>query len=147
MSQEDGSVTLPFADGEYTFRIAIGQWRELQEQINRTRLAMGAPVIGPSELARLLMSVNAWPDDVREVIRLGLIGGGLKSDRALVLIKRHVEGQPFLVNTLLAAKIVHAAIYGPPDDEVGKEPPPPQPETATETDASGLANSTGLVLQ
>ena len=40
------------------------------------------------------MTGDAWPHEVREVIRLGLIGGGMKTDRALVLVKRHVEGRP-----------------------------------------------------
>ena len=71
------------------------QWRELQESINKPRLEIGEPPIGPMGLLRALLDGNAWPNDVREVIRLGLIGGGMKSDRALVLIKRHVEARPY----------------------------------------------------
>ena len=146
MSAEDGSITLQFGDGDYTFRIAFGQWRELQENINRPRLDAGLPIIGPADLIRELFSMNAWPADIREVIRIGLIGGGMKSDRALVMVKRYLENKPHFAASLLAGKIVKAAMFGPEDDPVGKEPPPPEPETAA-TGESGLAISTDSVLQ
>ena len=147
MSVEDGTVALQFGDAEYSFRIAFGQWRELQESINRPRIEMGHPVIGPAPLIQSLLMLSAWPHDVREVIRIGLIGGGMKSDRALVLVKRYVDGKPFFSNTLLAGKVLRTAMFGPEDDPVGKDPAPPEPEAATEDNQSGLVNSTGSVLQ
>jgi hypothetical protein len=147
MSSEDGSISLPFGDGDYTFRIAFGQWRELQESINRPRIEMGHPTIGPAPLIQLLLTLSAWPHDIHEVIRVGLIGGGMKSDRALVLVKRYVDGKPFFENSFLAGKVLRTAMFGPEDDPVGKEPAPPEPETATETSPSGSLNSTGSVLQ
>jgi Phage tail tube protein, GTA-gp10 len=146
MSQEDGSVTLQFGDGEYTFRIAFGQWRELQESVNKPRLEIGEPTIGPMGLLRALLDGNAWPHDLREVLRLGLIGAGMKADRALVLVKRHVEGAPYFQVMPAARTVLQYAMFGPPDDQVGKETTPPQPETAT-TDPSGVLNSTASVLQ
>ena len=77
MSVEDGTVALQFGDAEYSFRIAFGQWRELQESVNKPRLEIGEPPLGPMALLRALLEGNAWPHDVREVIRLGLIGGGM----------------------------------------------------------------------
>jgi hypothetical protein len=144
MSLEDGSISLPFGDQEYTFRIAFGQWRELQEKINKPRIEAGLPYVGPAALIQLLFSSNAWPDEIREVIRLGLIGGGMKPDRALVLVKRHVENQPHFANGLLAGRIVKTAMFGPDEDQVGKEPTPAA-ETATDVSSSPL--STGPVLQ
>ena len=146
MSAEDGSVSLQYGDGEYIFRIAFGQWRELQESINKPRIEIGEAPIGPMALLRALLDGNAWPHDVREVIRLGLIGGGMKSERALVMVKRYVEGRPYFQSMPTARTILQYAMFGPPDDQVGKEPTPPQPETAT-TDQSGALNSTVSVLQ
>src|SRR5215471_13618044 len=124
MSKEDGSVTLTWGDGEHTFRIAFGQWHELQESINKHRIEIGEPTIGPMGLLRGLLSGDAWPHDVREVIRLGLIGGGMKTDRALVLVKRHVEAKPYFQSMPTARIILQTAMFGPPDDTVGKEPIP-----------------------
>ena len=146
MSMEDGSVTLQFGDGDYPFRIAFGQWRELQESVNKPRLEIGEPPIGPMVLLRCLLDGNAWPHDVREVGRLGLIGAGMKGDRALVLVKRHVEGRPYFQSMPTARTVLQYAMFGPPDDQVGKEPAPPQPETA-KADPSGALNSTASVLQ
>ena len=145
MSAEDGSITRPFGDGEHTFRLAIGQWRELQETVNRRRLEIGQPVIGPGVLVQILLTLNAWPDDIRDVIRLGLIGGGMKPDRALVLVKRHVENLPFFANSVLAGEIAQTAMFGPRDDPAGKEPTP-KPETAA-TDEFSSPVSTASVLQ
>jgi Phage tail tube protein, GTA-gp10 len=148
MSKEDGTVTLTFGDDEYPFRIAFGQWRELQESVNKPRLEIGEPPAGPMTLLRALGEGNAWPFDVREVIRLGLIGGGMKSDRALVLVKRYVESRPHYESMLTARVVLHCAMFGPPDDPVGKEPTPAsEPETPAETNPSGFLNSTASVLQ
>jgi hypothetical protein len=147
VSQEDGSITLQFGDGEYTFRIAFGQWRELQESVNKPRLEIGEPPIGPMGLLRCLLDGNAWPHDLREVLRLGLIGGGMKTDRALVLVKRYVEGRPYFQVMPAARSVLQYAMFGPPDDQVGKEPTPPAPDTTASGDQSGALNSTASVLQ
>jgi|SRR6187397_1034257 hypothetical protein len=145
MSVEDGTVALQFGDAEYSFRIAFGQWRELQESVNKPRLEIGEPPLGPMALLRALLEGNAWPHDVREVIRLGLIGGGMKSDRALVLVKRHVETGAYFTHMPTARTILQTAMFGPPDDQVGKEPAPAAERTAT--DGSNSPTSTGSALQ
>ena len=38
----DGSITLPWGDGDHVFRLAIGGFRELQEKVNGRRVAIGA---------------------------------------------------------------------------------------------------------
>jgi Phage tail tube protein, GTA-gp10 len=144
MSLEDGSINLDFGDGEYCFRLALGQWRELQETINKSRLEIGLEPIGPMGLMRGLVNGDAWPHDVREVIRLGLIGGGMKADRALVLIKRYVEGRPYFQSVPLARTVLQTAMFGPPNDQVGKEP---APEAETATNGSNSPPSTGSALQ
>jgi hypothetical protein len=97
-------------------------------------------------LLRALLEGNAWPHDVREVIRLGLIGGGMKAYRALVLVKRHIEGGPYYEQMPTARTILQCAMFGPPDDAVGKVAPPATPETPA-ADLSGFPTSTGSALQ
>jgi hypothetical protein len=148
MNSGDGTLTREDWGEPVQFRLAIGECRQLQDIINRPRLELGMPPLGPTSLIRLLASGDAWPHEVREIIRLGLTGAGMKTDRALVLLKRHVDAPgKWQEASALAALIVGAAIYGPPDDPVGKPPTPPEPETAAETSRSGLVNSTGSVLQ
>jgi len=146
MSEQDGTIMLAWGDGEHAFRIAFGQWHELQEAINRPRLAVGEPPIGPMTLLRALATGDAWPSDIREVLRLGLIGAGMKSDRALVLIKRHVENKPAFENVPTARAVLQRAMFGPPGDQAGKERGPATTETP-EPSRSNSPQSTGSVLQ
>lgn len=77
----DGSVSLAWADGDYRFRLPIGQLRELQDKC-------GA---GPQEIYSRLMDGTWRVDDLRETIRLGLIGGGVDPVRALALVRNYVD--------------------------------------------------------
>lgn len=143
----DGTITLTNWGEEYSFRLAIGDFQRLQEAINRPRAELGLPSLGPTELFRTLVGLNAWLHEVREVLRLGLIGAGMKGDRALVLIKRHVEiDGNYKQSCEMAAAVLGRALYGNPDDPVGKEPTPAEP-TATMTGQSGSETSTVSVLQ
>ena len=149
MSQADGKITLTEWGTPVDFRLAIADCEQLQEVINRPRIAQGMPPLGPNGLFRLLASGDAWPHEVREVLRLGLVGAGMKADRALVLIKRHVEPNgKFFQASAMACAVLGSALHGVPDDPVGKDPTPAgEPETPATTDPSGLVNSTGSVLQ
>lgn len=114
----DAKTTFVWGDAEHTFRLAIGQLRELQDKT-------GA---GPFSLLRRLMDGDWRVDDLREVLRLGLIGGGLKPPEALALVQRYVDARPLMENWQPAQAILAAALYGDPGDPVGKAGPE---ETAT----------------
>jgi hypothetical protein len=144
----DGIVTLEHWGEPVDFRLGIGDCRQLQEAINRPRIELGLTALGPTSLIRLLVTGDAWPHEVREILRLGLVGAGMKSDRALVLVKRHVDpaGQ-WKEACAMAATVLGAALYGPPDDPVGKETTPAAPDPPATTSQSGSLKSTGSVLQ
>jgi hypothetical protein len=151
MSQADGKTTLDDWGMPLDFRLAIGDCEQLQEIINRPRVAMGMPPLGPTSMFRLMANADAWPHEVREVLRLGLIGAGMKTDRALVLIKRHVDPPgKFVQASAMACAVLGAALYGVPDDPVGKKkdetPPTANPEPPP-MDLSGSRSSTGSGLQ
>jgi len=125
----DGGITLIWGDGEHRFRLAIGQFRELQECVNLRRLKIGAPVVGPMALANALRVNDAWPDDVRDVLRLGLVGGGLEPKEAHRLLRHYfddVDRYPPLTHMRPAFLILIAGLTGPvdatPDDDAKKKP-------------------------
>lgn len=134
----NGSIELDWADGRYTFRLAIGQLRELQETINKPRVKLGAPLIGPASLYNLLVSQDAWLHEVREVIRLGLIGGGVKPIEAVDLVRRYVEERPLAESCVYAVGILGAALFGTPEEDLdeGKQMPVGQDQTASASPAS-----------
>lgn len=120
----DGSITLPFADGDYRFRLAWGELITLQEE-----RGAGAYVV----LDRLLNGL--WHvQDISSVIRLGLIGGGIDSIRALKIVRTYVEARPPLEHLVYAQRILGAAIAGVPEEDVGKKS-----EAASQTEENDLS--------
>lgn len=104
----DASILLPFPDGEeYNFRLAWGQLIKLQE----SRSA------GPFVIYMRLHDQTWLVEDIREVIRLGLIGGGMDPARAKKLVLEHVESAVPLETLPLAQRIMMAAVVGPEDGE------------------------------
>lgn len=103
----DASIELDFADGTYRFRLAIGQLAELDEKTDR----------GPLELLSMIDNHTWRPLHVREVIRIGLIGGGTAPAKATVLLKRYLDDMPWVNWLPVARAVLFAAIAGPPDGE------------------------------
>lgn len=110
-----GAVTLEWADGSYRFRLAVAQLVELQD-------LCGA---GPYAIYLRLVAHQWRVQDLRETIRLGLIGGGTAPGEALRLVRAYVEARPLLECEPVAARILAAALIGPDlDDEDGEDPDP-----------------------
>ena len=133
MADGSGLISLDWADGHHAFRLAIAQLRELQDKTG----------VGPAALFDRLASRQWRVDDLRETIRLGLIGGGMDPLDALALVRRYVDDRPLMENVLIAWRILSAALIGPEDDQPGKED---APTAATETESVSAA-STGQALQ
>jgi hypothetical protein len=74
----------------------------LQESVNARRVAIEAQPIGPSALLHLLRTNNAWPDDVRDVLKAGLIGGGENYQSTQRLLARNFDNKPLLEHTKTA---------------------------------------------
>lgn len=121
----DGSVVLAFGGEMRKFRLGIGQLRELQSTVNAWRIKLGAQPIGPAAFFNNLTKCDAWPDEIRAVIKLGLQGAGVPQTEIIMLIDRYVDqvsGFQFLELTELAAAIFGSAFKGAPDDPAGKKP-------------------------
>jgi hypothetical protein len=143
------TVKVQFGGAEREFRLAIGELRELQEKCQAgpaTVLARlmafqpqaakmqrprpndyGLADLDPdfhadSNLYGLFRNIGGdWRlDDVRETIRLGLIGGGMSPMDAFVMVARYVDDRPLTENTGAAAAVLMHALIGEPDDKVGK---------------------------
>lgn len=98
-----GAITQDWGDGTYQFRLAYGQWLELDELLH----------VGPLALYSRIISQKWKANDLREIIRLGLIGGGCDPIKALRLVKTYVEERPLLENVSIAAQILEAALMTP----------------------------------
>ncbi|MGJ4888957.1 gene transfer agent family protein [Bradyrhizobium sp. HKCCYLRH3099] len=138
----DGGISLFWGDDEHRFRLGIGQFRELQECVNLRRIKLGAPIVGPMSLLNALRTSDAWPDDVRDIIRLGLVGGGAEPKEAHRLLRTYfddVDRYPPLTHMRPAFLILTAGFTGPiegsSDDDAKKKPmtaPTPTPPSTSD---------------
>lgn len=104
-------VTLHCWDGEYNFRLRITELITLQEKCDA----------GPAFIGNRL-ATNEWKvQDIRETLRLGLIGAGTKQDDALKLITEHVDNVPLADNVGNAYLVILAAVVGADDEPVGEQ--------------------------
>jgi hypothetical protein len=102
----DAAITFTWGDGEHRFRLGIGELRELQEKVDA----------GPSWLYARIEAGMWRVDDLREPIRLGLIGGGMKPELAARLVRTYVEGRPLYESVVPAMKVLAAAVAGAEDE-------------------------------
>ena len=107
-----GEIKFDWGDEEHTFRLGLKEIRELQEHKH-----VG---VGPLVLFNRIQT-GAWKiDDLRETIRLGLIGGGMKPEVALQKVRRYVDDFPKVNSVEPALTILGAFLVGDPVDPVGK---------------------------
>ena len=103
-------VELEFADGDYLFKLPLKRLAELEDKC-------GA---GIGAIYKRLALHEYSNTDIREIVRLGLIGGGLTGLEAAKLIERYVDDVMPRDALYDLAKAVFAACmhgYSPPEDQ------------------------------
>ena len=147
-----GEITLDFADEERAFRLAIGQWRKVQEKCDAgpaELLARLSPMYAAKSaglsLAQIMANglMGSWRvDDVREVILQGLLGANMAAPEALKLVKEWVEDRPLFENVTVAYEIVLASIIGTEDEKaVGEFQADPEDFPNSQEESSGSAKA------
>jgi hypothetical protein len=109
----NGTIVLNFAGQERAFNLALlGVALEHQELCDA----------GPQAVLNRILAGNWRIQDLRETVRLGLIGAGMKPNEAMVLVRRWVDNKPWAETVPYARLIMMAAIVGVAGDDVGKAP-------------------------
>lgn len=109
-------VRQEFWDQAYDFRLGIAELEELQERCADPDGRAASP---PAVLRRIL--AGDWRvQDLRETLRLGLIGGGLDRGAALKLVGRAVQPGNLLPCVAAAAVVLQAALTGVEDEPLGE---------------------------
>jgi len=128
----NGEIELAWADGQHKFNIArVGQILELEEKCGS----------GLSEVFSRLREGKWKLNDIRETIRLGLIGAGEDPLKALALITRYVDQRPLVESVQVAIVIVMAALVGVPGDEVGKKEKAERAAEAQSSETTGSSSA------
>src|SRR5215831_589588 len=111
----NGEITLNWGDGEQKFNVAkLRCVLELEEKCG----------CGVAEIINRLRDGKWKFNDIRETVRLGLIGAGMLPDRALMLVVRYVDERPWSENVLPAQAILFAALVGVQGDNPEKKAEP-----------------------
>ena len=137
-------ITLTWADGDYPFRLGLSELEELERNLD---LSIYAVAYG-------LRDMTAKTIVIREVLRNGLIGGGMPPADALAKVRRYVDELPLDVNRMTALAVSLRAIERVYTEEVQEEEvqeednQPGEPETAAEmtTDTSASTSPPSEVL-
>lgn len=123
-----GKTRLFFGDDDYDFRLPIGQAIELQE------------LTGVGIMVTLERVSQFAVKDIKHVLRLGLIGGGMDKEAALRLVERHLVDGEYGRCAGVAVDVIQAAVMGvdeePGPPRKGETPPADSPTGASDTAAS-----------
>jgi Phage tail tube protein, GTA-gp10 len=108
----NGEVELTWGDGEHKFNIAkLKCILELEDKCG----------VGVAEIYQRI-STGKWKyNDIRETLRLGLIGAGMTPDKALRLINRYCDDRPWTESLLTAQAVLIGAMVGVPGDDFEKK--------------------------
>lgn len=110
-----GTRTIVWRNGEDDFCLSrVGEILALEEKCG----------VGIMAIFRRLETDTWGVNDVRETIRLGLIGAGMEPEKAMTAVKLHVDGNPngLCPSVMIAHSVLTAVLIGVPDDPVGKKP-------------------------
>ena len=105
-------IEMAFGDGDHLFRLKLKQIAELQEKCKA----------GIGTIYRRVLTGEYFIEDCVETVRLGLIGGGMDSTKARVLMERYFDDIPVESKWMHAQAILASCIvgYSPPGDAPGK---------------------------
>ena len=120
----NGLTEMVWGDGPQRFVLNIDQLYELQDKCGS----------GPQRVLERLSGKDWMIADIRETVRLGLIGGGKSPSEAFTLVSRYIDKRPtgLLESRFAAVAVLAVALTGDPDDPVGEHlaEETPQPVTA-----------------
>lgn len=125
------TLTCKWADGEHSFRLGLKEIFELEAVCER----------GLGGIFRQIRSQDWHYRYVRETIRLGLIGAGMKPLRALQLVEMYLDEGAMVDGIPLAAQIIGVTLDPP---EAVKKKRQAKAPSETRMSPSTPETSTGL---
>lgn len=111
-----GGLTIVWGDGEQVLRLGLGELEELDDKTGK----------GPELLFNELRGGSWHVTELRQILRLALIGGGKPAEDAFVFVQRYfVEGKLIMMRQLAMTVLSHALAV--PDETEVDEPPMGKP--------------------
>ena len=123
------ALVIQWPGGMHAFRLGIAELATIQQKTD----------CGPEWILHRISAGQWTAVDLIEVLRNGLIGGGMDHVAALKLVRDAFDFHPLIGFKVPAQTVLSACLYGPPDDTVG-EPSPVNP-TPAQNDQTGSGSS------
>lgn len=102
MRSRHAAIDLDWADGTHTFRLGLSEIEELERRQDRGIFRIVARLAPEAREAKLA--------EIMDVIRLGLVGGGMAPVDALAKVRRYVDERPLEENRDTAYAVALAAL-------------------------------------
>ncbi len=109
-----GLVSLDWADGTYDFRLGLEEMEEVEEKLGRSIFEIVSALHAHRRTAK--------SSEIREVLRCGLIGGGMKPADALVKVRRYLDERPLDENRDIAYAVALAGLARVRKDDLESAP-------------------------
>lgn len=143
-------ITRFFGEGDYDFALTIGPAEQLEQVRGDAlrKLGFDAGQGAIMAIQRRLAEGTFLIDDVRQTLRLGLIGAGMDREDAYRLVDRNLQPGDLIRAAMLAGDVIDALLSGDPDDQPGADQsggadgPPVPTQPGSQTDAFAGPGST-----
>lgn len=112
--------------GEHPFRLGLAELQVIQDKTGS----------GPEWALHRLNTGQWFAAELVEILRNGLIGGGMAHVEALQLVRNAFELHDLIAFKVPAQEVLASCLYGPAEDPVG-EPAPVMPTPGSEQTAAG----------
>lgn len=127
-------VVIPWPGGEHAFRLGLAELETIQQKTD----------CGPEYLLHRINAGQWHVGDLIEVLRNGLIGGGMPHVDALKAVRKAFDSHPVILFKVPAQTVLAAFLFGPPDDQPGEVSPAGDPtQTGLNAGAGSSASTTG----
>lgn len=132
-SQHHGAVTLVWGDGEHRFRLDLAGIEEIEAKCECSLFDIARR---SSAHAR-----DIKVRELREVLRCGLIGGGLDPAKAFVLVRRYLDERPLDESRDAAYAVILAGLARVEGDKImeAAEGEPGEPKGPSESTSPASA--------
>lgn len=107
------AMVLPWPGGEHAFRLGLRELRAIQQKTD----------CGPEHLLNKIKFGHWAADELHEILRNGLIGGGMAHVEALKLVDHAFDRSPGIAFKVPAMEVLASYLFGPKDDPVGEDIP------------------------
>lgn len=133
-------IVRPFAGRDHAFDVApLGTIEALERACGAGMGEILARLQGePRQVGDIITHLPRFHHaDIRETVRLGLMGAGMSEPEATALVRDNIDGRPIMPHLVLAVEIIVAYAQGVDDALKKSEGPegeamarPPGPETS-----------------